>query len=56
MKINLSDMSDSEYEIKAVAWKERNKVRLDDLEKEIKNIKKEFKHKEKPWWKKLLKI
>ena len=56
MKIHTSDMSDSEYKLNALGWKERNKIRLDDIEHEIKKIEVQVKHKKKSWWKKLLRI
>ncbi len=52
MKISLSDMSDSEYDMKALKWKEKNKADLESMEAEFKKRERQFKKKEKkPWWK-----
>ena len=57
MKISLSDMSDSEYDMKALKWKEKNKADLESMEAEFKKQERQFKKKEeKPWWKKLFNL
>ena len=57
MKISLSDMSDSEYDMKALKWKEKNKADLERMESEFKKQERQFKKKEeKPWWKKLFNL
>ncbi len=54
MKISVSDMSDSEYNMKALNWREKNKAELNRMESEFKKQKEFNKKEEKPWWKKLL--
>ena len=50
-------MSDSEYNMKALKWKEKNKADLESMEAELKKRERQFKKKEeKPWWKKLFNL
>tara|TARA_Y100001963_G_C6712080_1_gene414801 strand:- start:462 stop:635 length:174 start_codon:yes stop_codon:yes gene_type:complete len=57
MKISVSDMSDSEYNMKALNWREKNKAELNRMESEFKKQEKEFKKKEeKSWWKRVFKL
>tara|TARA_Y100001938_G_C7963670_1_gene365650 strand:+ start:621 stop:773 length:153 start_codon:yes stop_codon:yes gene_type:complete len=50
-------MSDSEYNMKALNWREKNKAELNRMESEFKKQEKEFKKKEeKSWWKRVFKL